>query len=50
VRFDTASGEVEVDGRRYPAARIPEFMLEMLADGGLVPYARRTLATRGRNG
>jgi 3-isopropylmalate/(R)-2-methylmalate dehydratase small subunit len=43
VRFDTASGEVEVDGRAFRAAPIPEFMLELLSAGGLVPYARRRL-------
>ena len=43
-------GEVAVDGRSFRAAPIPQFMLEMLAAGGLVPYARGRLTTTGRDG
>ena len=47
VAIDTAAGTVSVDGTSYEARPVPAFMLEMIAAGGLVPYAQRRLAARG---
>ncbi len=44
IEIDTDSGAVEVDGREFRAAPIPPFMLEMLAQGGLGPWAQARLA------
>jgi 3-isopropylmalate/(R)-2-methylmalate dehydratase small subunit len=44
VEIDTDSGGVEVDGSRFQAAPIPPFMLEMLAQGGLIPWAQARVA------
>ncbi len=44
VEIDTDSGSVDVDGREFRAAPIPGFMLEMLAQGGLIPWAQARVA------
>jgi len=44
IEIDTDSGVVMVDGREFAAAPIPQFMLEMLAKGGLIPWARARVA------
>lgn len=44
VRVDTATGTIEVDGARFDAAPLPEFMHELVAAGGLVPWASGRLA------
>jgi 3-isopropylmalate/(R)-2-methylmalate dehydratase small subunit len=46
IEIDTDSGEVVVDGASYQAAPIPAFMLDMIAAGGLVPYAQAQLSAR----
>jgi 3-isopropylmalate/(R)-2-methylmalate dehydratase small subunit len=46
IEIDTDSGAVTVDGQRFQAVPIPEFMLAMIGAGGLVPYARQQLASR----
>jgi 3-isopropylmalate/(R)-2-methylmalate dehydratase small subunit len=43
IRIDTDSGELDVDGRRFQGNPVPPFMLDMIASGGLVPWARRRL-------
>jgi 3-isopropylmalate/(R)-2-methylmalate dehydratase small subunit len=40
LRLDLEGGSVEVDGRELPIAPVPEFMREMFAAGGLVPWIR----------
>jgi 3-isopropylmalate/(R)-2-methylmalate dehydratase small subunit len=47
IEIDTDSGAVRVDGRRFQAAPIPAFMLDMLAQGGLIPWAQARV-TRAR--
>lgn len=44
VRIDTETGEIEVDGERFRARPIPQFVLEMIGSGGLVPWGRRRAA------
>jgi 3-isopropylmalate/(R)-2-methylmalate dehydratase small subunit len=44
VEIDTDSGTVEVDGSEFQAAPIPAFMLDMLAQGGLIPWAQARVA------
>lgn len=46
VRVDVATGEVvnETTGIRVEARPFPEFLRELIGEGGLVPYARRRLA------
>jgi 3-isopropylmalate/(R)-2-methylmalate dehydratase small subunit len=46
IEIDTDSGQVVVDGQSFQAAAIPAFMLDMIAAGGLVPYAQEQLAAR----
>jgi 3-isopropylmalate/(R)-2-methylmalate dehydratase small subunit len=46
IEIDTDSGRVVVDGQSFQAAAIPAFMLDMIAAGGLVPYAQEQLAAR----
>jgi 3-isopropylmalate/(R)-2-methylmalate dehydratase small subunit len=48
VRVDTDTGEVEVDGQRFHAGAMHPFMLEMVSEGGLVPWARRRLSKGAR--
>jgi 3-isopropylmalate/(R)-2-methylmalate dehydratase small subunit len=48
VRIDTDTGEVDVDGRRFRAGAMHPFMLEMVSEGGLVPWARRRLSEGAR--
>ena len=43
VRIDTNTGTVEVDGGMFHAQPTPEFVLELQASGGLVPWARNRL-------
>jgi 3-isopropylmalate/(R)-2-methylmalate dehydratase small subunit len=40
IRIDTDSGEVEVDGKRFPAAPVAPLVEELQAAGGLIPFAR----------
>ncbi len=46
VSVDLASGTIvnETRGTRFSAAPFPEFMLEIIRAGGLVPYTRARLA------
>ena len=44
IRLDTEKGSVEVDGRRFEAGPLPEFMQALVAAGGLVPWASERLA------
>ncbi len=43
VRIETESGAVHVDGRAFGAPPLPDFMLELLGAGGLVPWIRARL-------
>lgn len=44
IRVDPASGEVEVDGRRFPAEPLHPFVRELAGAGGLVDWVRAELA------
>lgn len=44
VTVDTDTGVVTVDGKAFQARPIPPFMLDMLASGGLVPWAQKRSA------
>jgi 3-isopropylmalate/(R)-2-methylmalate dehydratase small subunit len=47
IQIDVGRGEVRVDGQRFQAAPVPEFVLELQQAGGLVAWAReRTGAER----
>jgi hypothetical protein len=41
IRF--AEGVIELRGRDYPFPSLPEFMIEILSDGGLIPHLSKTL-------
>jgi len=43
VRIEPETGSVGVDGRVFQAQPLPQFMLELLAAGGLVPWIRQRL-------
>ena len=38
--LDLEQGALTVDGRTFPMTPVPEFMREMFAAGGLVPWVR----------
>jgi 3-isopropylmalate/(R)-2-methylmalate dehydratase small subunit len=40
IRIDTEAGEIEVDGKSFPAAPVAALVAELQAAGGLVPWAR----------
>jgi 3-isopropylmalate/(R)-2-methylmalate dehydratase small subunit len=44
ISVDAAAGRVAVDGQEFGAAPVPPFMLEMLEQGGLIPWARHKLS------
>jgi 3-isopropylmalate/(R)-2-methylmalate dehydratase small subunit len=44
IAIDTDTGDVDVDGRRFPSQPINPFVLEVQASGGLVPWAREKLS------
>jgi len=44
VRIEVETGAVEVDGRRFQAAALPPFMVELVQLGGLAPWIRATRA------
>ena len=50
VRVDVAAGTVEdlSTGKAYTAEAIPEFMRELVASGGLLPYVKKRLADEAR--
>ncbi len=48
VRVDTDTGEVEVDGRTFQAGAVDPFTLELVCEGGLVPWARRRAREEAR--
>jgi len=41
VEVDLSRGTVTVGGRRFQGTKIPDFLLEILQDGGLVAHRRR---------
>jgi 3-isopropylmalate/(R)-2-methylmalate dehydratase small subunit len=47
VDFDTGRIENQTRGQVYQSAPFPPFMKELMAQGGLVPYVRSRLASRG---
>jgi 3-isopropylmalate/(R)-2-methylmalate dehydratase small subunit len=48
VRFDTETGEIEVDGRSFQADAMHPFTIEMVREGGLVPWVRRRVSREAR--
>jgi len=44
LRIDTEAGTVDVDGQPFPIPRIPPFLVDLLAAGGLEAWARRRLS------
>ncbi|MGH3090868.1 MAG: 3-isopropylmalate dehydratase small subunit [Gaiellaceae bacterium] len=48
VRVDTDTGEIDVDGRIFQAAAMHPFTVEMVREGGLVPWARRKVSGEAR--
>ena len=43
IELELDQGTVTVDGRAFPISPMPEFLREMFAAGGLVPWMRRQL-------
>lgn len=41
IEVDLANGTVQVGERTYQGTRLPEFLMEILKDGGLVEHRRR---------
>jgi methanogen homoaconitase small subunit len=41
VEVDLGTGAVRVEGRTYQGTRLPDFLLQILQDGGLVAHRRR---------
>lgn len=44
IAVDFAGGRIEAGGRTFPFVPIPDFILEILRDGGLVPHTKKLLA------
>jgi 3-isopropylmalate/(R)-2-methylmalate dehydratase small subunit len=40
IRIDTDAGQIEIDGRSFPAAPVAPLVEELQAAGGLVPHAQ----------
>jgi 3-isopropylmalate/(R)-2-methylmalate dehydratase small subunit len=49
IEVDFTEGWVEVDGARFSFVPIPDFIMEILREGGLVPYTRKQLAQQARS-
>jgi 3-isopropylmalate/(R)-2-methylmalate dehydratase small subunit len=47
VRITTETGTIEIDGRPFAAQPLPDFVVELLNAGGLVPWIGERLATPG---
>ena len=43
IELELGQGTVTIDGRAFPISPMPEFLREMFAAGGLVPWMRRQL-------
>jgi 3-isopropylmalate/(R)-2-methylmalate dehydratase small subunit len=43
VRLDLEAGTLDVDGHMFPMTPVPQFMRDMFAVGGLVPWVRERL-------
>lgn len=50
IAVDFAGGRIEAGGQAYPFAPIPDFILDILREGGLVPYTKGLLARRQAGG
>jgi 3-isopropylmalate/(R)-2-methylmalate dehydratase small subunit len=48
LAVDFGRGLIEAREGTFPFAPIPDFILEILRDGGLVPHTKKVLAARGR--
>jgi len=48
VSIDLNRGHIKIDGREYEAAPIPDFLLEILIDGGLVAHRMKGGSTDER--
>ncbi len=44
IEVDLEKGVVEREGKTYPATRLPDFLREILADGGLVEHRKKVSA------
>jgi len=44
IELDLDAGTVTVDGRAFPVSPVPEFLREMFAAGGLVPWMHQRLS------
>jgi 3-isopropylmalate/(R)-2-methylmalate dehydratase small subunit len=44
IEVDPARGEIVWDGGRLDCERMPQFLLDMVRDGGLLPHLKRTLS------
>ena len=47
IRIDTDAGEIKVGDEGFDTEPVPEFMQDMLASGGLIPWAQEQLQERG---
>jgi methanogen homoaconitase small subunit len=45
VEVDLSNGTVRVENRVYQGSRLPDFLLEILQDGGLVAHRRKLMET-----
>ncbi len=44
IEIDLEKGVVKREGKNYPATRLPDFLREILADGGLVEHRKKVSA------
>jgi 3-isopropylmalate/(R)-2-methylmalate dehydratase small subunit len=50
IKVDLSAGEIELDGARFKAQPLPDFLRQVVASGGLTPYVRQRLAERNGGG
>ncbi len=43
IEIDLVNGTVKSDEKSYPAAKLPDFLCEILADGGLVEHRKKVM-------
>ena len=46
ARVDTASGEIAIDGRVFRTHPMPQFIQDIIEEGGLTPWVKREAARR----
>ena len=49
ARIDTSTGEIRIDGRIFRTHPMPQFIQDIIEEGGLAPWVKREAARRRAN-